>query len=263
MKARTRVGLLMLFLTLVASPLFAQPRRERGRDADRGDMRTMVESRLEATRQRAQSLEDLLALIDSGATEEEIRGKMREAFAESREGDGDRGRRGHRRGGAKDGEVLEAIDPHMRRRFEDMKRDHPERAERMMERAGPRLERLNRLREEDPARFEAQIELTKSTRQAMRAAHEIVRLSADGADQTEIDAKKDDFALLVGHAVDTGIQVQEMELGNARERFDKLESEVARKRDNRDEIVADRMEELLAGAVRRMTDQQGRNRRRD
>ena len=59
MNARTRLVLTVLLLTLATSPLIAQPGRARDRDMSREDMRAMVESRLTATREREQALEDV------------------------------------------------------------------------------------------------------------------------------------------------------------------------------------------------------------
>jgi ElaB/YqjD/DUF883 family membrane-anchored ribosome-binding protein len=234
-----------------------------GQFFSRDRVRAMAEKRLADLEQREADLHEILALVDSDASDDAIRTRVHELMQDARNSMGPWGDRPNARGGGPGAglgagpggppgsEFLEHIDPRLHQHFERMRARNPERAEALLQKAGPRLERLENLRETDPERFEARAQAMRSIHDAMQAAHAVVDAGTEGLPQSEIDALKAEFMAKVGIAVDAGIALREMELVNAEERLTNLREEVEHMQDSRDEVVQKHAEEMLARAARR------------
>ena len=264
-KKTLTLGALLLTSVMLAGPAMSQPAGGRDDAPNSDHMRQRIEHALDSTRQREAALEDLLVMLDSGASADEVRAKARDVLQDAggpARGERDGGfRRGH--GPGTDHEMLDRIDPGLRDRFERMRREHPERAEELWEKAGPRIERLREMREEDPERFQVRVDAMKAMHQAMRAAHAVVDAGAEGAAQEQIDMLRLDFMEKVGVAVDSGIALRAAELEHAEERLEKLREHVAQMHATRDATVQERAEEMLARAARAEVGlEEGRHRER-
>lgn len=143
------------------------------------------------------------------------------------------------------------VPPELRDRFERIRKENPERAERWRERHRGRLAELRELREKDPEAYRARIETMQALRRSSELAAEVAQLEDAGKTddaqrvREELRAEAEFIFERMLERRRKEIETIEGRLAEARERLEEMESEGARVLDERIEQAIERARERL------------------
>lgn len=256
------------------APRQAEPAPEHDR------LRGILERRLERSREQAERLEKAISMLDEGATSEDLREEFRDLFFD-RDGrpdrDGEPGEkprdfdpdhaddedsrdRGPRRFSPEDRErfleFLRVEFPDLHQRVTEVIPGGPEGPAEIDERVERRLRpliELMRLKEADPEMFSLRRELWAADRRAWEAARGV--REAAGADREKAVA---DLRDVLEAQFDLQLKVHRLELERLEARLAKARQEAADQASLRDELVNERLMEVISRA-----ESPPRERRRD
>lgn len=246
-------------------------------------LRSILERRLERAREQERRTEKAIELLDSGTSIDELRAEYRDLFFERdgrREAD-DEPRRGID-AAAPEGDEDAARDWRERRRERWSPEDHakmlaflaeefPELHERVREvipggpegpeEIDPRVERrmaplveMMRLKERDPEMFALRKELWSTDRAAWEAARKV----REASEETRAQAAEELHAVL-GRQFDLQLRQHQLELDRLEARLRNARRDAAQQATNRDNLINERLLEVLARQDER--DDRGRDRR--
>jgi len=268
-------------LALFAPTAAAQPDRDRtqresdvanapNRDEAIGHLRQRLE-RMDAERAR---LSEAINRLDSGESWEAVSADLPGRGGRVTDGPRQRGRDGDRRQDASPGpgqardrggnqgkpdnarlrEMLREVDPEMSAQLEQLSQRNPKMARRLLLNAGPRLLKLARLRESNPALFDIEAEnfrIEHRIMQTARALHgAIAGPGANNEPDISIDGTRERLRGLVARQVDLQIQGQRLQLESAQGKIERLRASIDERIESRDAVINERVERIMDRAVR-------------
>jgi len=248
---------------LIAAPAPAQrpdaPDRPAIGDRPRdGALAERLRNRIEDLDEERAELRDAIERLEAGEDERAVREELMS----------DRGKslnhRGDRRWVADDDRLLELlgeIDPGAINGFEELRERNPRFAHRLLHAAGPRLLKIDRLRDDDPDlyRIEAeQFRIDRLIMQTARSLHGAVAGDADTEEPASIDEAREQLRELVGRKVDLEIEARRLRLVAAEEKLQQLRESIEERDRSRENAVNERVDRILERAVRTGVDRRQR-----
>jgi hypothetical protein len=237
---------------LLGTPASAQPDRrpdDAQRTAPRMDgegLRARLEARLAETRREEAALQEALTAIDNGEPPPQV---MRELMRDSREPRGDEGARVNpedltpeRR--AQILKFLRETAPPLADRVERELRERPDQADRIFGRLAPRVIPQIELRERDPELFAIRVESMRLDWRIRQAA-----VAARNAAPSARSEARDALLQLVGDRVDLAIRERALMLDRFEQRIEGMREDLQSERERRDEIVAEKFDDLERGVA--------------
>lgn len=242
---------LALSAACLAQPAPPPPEDRPAVDGER--LRERLELRLADLDEERARIQGALAKLEGGAPPLEairtLRSEGMDGPGPGGWGDGPRGE--HRDGRRPDGdapltdeerarvmEFIENENPSMAARIRDLKEDRPEVAQRMLERATPRIRELMRLQERNPELFDLRTRAMRvglDIRRSAIAAHRLVE--AEGEDSPAAAEKMADVERLVRERADLEVAIKRAELDEFERRIERLRSELERASDDREALI--------------------------
>ncbi len=229
----------------------------------RAEMRQFISRQLERVRSQEVALQESLTLLDSGEPMMAVRRRAAAALgqrAEERGGANQMFMLRRRPGngaepGAEPGARADKPDPEallafghelnagMFDRLDRLRREDPDRFEQAFARIGPRLARMAEEKRRNPEAWDRRIRLWHLERDAWEVARNATSLPPDQQDQAK------------AHLVDLGNQMFDLRLRSMLHHVDELSNrltrlrdEIARSTSRRDELVRERVEEFMTRA---------------
>lgn len=218
-------------------------------------LRERLEGRLADLEEERARIEGAIAKLDEGAGGMEV---MRELRPDRMDGPPEW--EGPERGpgdGARDGAPLteaekervrafiEEQNPQMAARLRELRETRPELAERLLERATPRIRELMRLREENPELFGLRtrsMRLGLELREAAMTAHRLI--DAEGEASASALAAMAEVERLVRERAEVEVSVRRAELDALERRLERLRAEVEGAGDGVDALVEREMDRI-------------------
>lgn len=136
-------------------------------------------------------------------------------------------------------EVLRDFQPQLA----DFAEKNPDRAQKMIQRF-PRIAKLVQMREQDPEKYAAQLQLAKSERERLRLALQVREARQQGRTQ-DADRAKEQLGKLIREQFDARLKQREQELQQMESRLSELRSQLTRMRENADRWVDEELRKSL------------------
>ena len=141
-------------------------------------------------------------------------------------------------------EVLRRIDPEKAESLEKVIEENPEQAARVLHENFPNLGRFMAWRRYDPEGFDLRIQDLSLSRQTHACANRL-REAIDAGDGEIAALEQIQLSDLVAEHFDVRQQLREYELAKLRDRIEELLAQLEERTSNRDELIEDRIEELV------------------
>lgn len=239
------VAAVQLGAATLAQPGGGPPRGEQDRPGQRfdgGDLRARLEARLAETRREEAVLQNALEAIDRGeAPPQIVRGLMRDR---ADRGDDDRQFDPAELTPERREQILAFLRetaPPLAERVERELRENPDQADRIYGRLAPRVIPEIELRERDPEMFEIRM-------QSMRLDWRIRQAAFRSRNNREGEGH-DALLALVRERVDLTIRERALMLDRFEKRIERMRTELDAELARRDEIVAEKVDELERGVA--------------
>lgn len=140
-------------------------------------------------------------------------------------------------------EIIKETNPQFYERISRLRKERPEEFERVMERFRPQLADLSRQRQDDPEGWPVRAKLFMLDRDANAAARRIAAMEPEQREQAKLR-----FRELLGRAFDARLKVIEADIARMQRRIAVLQAELKDKNGQRDELIDQRMEQMLKRA---------------
>ncbi|MEC9373422.1 MAG: hypothetical protein VYC34_06230 [Planctomycetota bacterium] len=256
---RLRSRLSLLVAALIAAPCLAQPappvqdpagEAQPDREPPREMVRDRLRRELESAERRAEHLREAIDLVDGGASAADIRAHLAEDPSEGRGPDGEP------QPVSLDAPeaagllaTLEDVNPVMAARFNRLRESDPERAERFFRRMSPRLVDLADLRGRDPQAYALRVEELRLEQQRMGLAFRLVRALRESEDSETVDRLRAELRDNLEAQFDLQLTQRRQGVTDIEQRLDRLRGEIAELDDRREELIEQRLEEVVARAA--------------
>lgn len=139
--------------------------------------------------------------------------------------------------------VLHDYRPELVKRFEDWASRHPENARVMLSNSVPMMQRLIRMRREDPAGYRLAIEDLRYYRFTAQLSKQL-REATTQKDHAAIDDLSDKLRTLLIRHFEIRQKIREREIEKLQSRIDQLRDQLKHRTDARDEILSSRFKQL-------------------
>jgi hypothetical protein len=236
---------------LLGTPAMAQPDRrpdDAPRLAPRMDgegLRARLEARLAETRREEAALQEALTAIDNGEPPPQV---MRDLMRDSRERGGeDRPIDPAELTPERRAQILNFLretTPQLADRVERELRDRPDQADRIYARLAPRVIPQIELRERDPELYGIRADSMRLDWRIRQAA-----ITARNAPASARAESRGVLLALVRERVDLAIRERALMLDRFEKRIEGMREDLQSERDRRDEIVAEKVDELERGVA--------------
>ncbi len=141
-------------------------------------------------------------------------------------------------------QFLETNTPRVAERFKELEAERPEVAERMLAGMRERVAEMRRVAEKDPAALDMRLRGLRTDMELRQAAMDFVMARRDGDEAKQADARAA-IEALVADRVAVTLEERERELAGLRQRVETMAAELAAARQDPQEMIAKRIDELL------------------
>lgn len=141
-------------------------------------------------------------------------------------------------------QFLETNTPRVAERFKELQAERPEVAERMLAGLRERVAEMRRVAEKDPAALDMRLRGLRTDMELRQAAMDFVMARREGDEAKQAEARAA-IEALVADRVAVTLEEREVELAGLRERVEKMAAELTAARQDPQEMIAKRIDELL------------------
>jgi ferritin-like metal-binding protein YciE len=242
-----------------------QERAEHASPEAREQLRERLRNRLSDIRSSESRLEEALRMLEAGEPVDAVRRHVvaegAEQVRERREQMMDRRPQPGRRVGAGAPEpltaeqsaelmrVLRETNPQLHDRLQAVMERDAEEGRKALQRLAPRLQHFVESQRRDPEGFEARREELVTARRTMELAREIRTGIEEGMAPERLREARDELRTLVTRQFELRMQNSQRTIAQLRERLERHEAEMQTQLERRDQLVEDRVNAIIRGAV--------------
>lgn len=250
------IALGLIIAVLLGSGAAAQPQAPSER-LDRDRTRLVLLRRIEGLEQEKSRLQDAIERLDAGAPVEDVRAVLADA-PERNAGEFEMTPELRERALR----VFEATNPELFGRWKELQERDPERAEQLRERILRRIQSEGPLRdmlqllERDPELFQLRAQQFALERRAYFAARHLVEATARGENEAAAEARHEIHSLL-SEQLEIRFAEQRKAMREAEERISGMRQRLEEQSKRRDELVEQRVEEIIRRVMDRSSGAEG------